>query len=130
MQPPRRVYFRAQYRIGVLNGQVVDRRIDQRVTLRLVTDLFWPTIATGVVPIRDGPTPATLGSAWLHLPLTWGLLLGAIPIALWFYAAAKALLPRDPEPEAAVESQASREPLALPFPNDELRPSPELAASR
>ncbi|HEY8326446.1 MAG: hypothetical protein ACHQ1E_11085 [Ktedonobacterales bacterium] len=92
-----------------------------------LTDLFWPTISTGFVPIRDGPTPDTLGSAWLHLPLTWSLLLGAIPIALWFYAAARALLRRDPGPEVATQSDAS---LALPYPNDELRPLPELAASR
>lgn len=92
-----------------------------------VTDLFWPSLSTGVVPVRDGPTPSTLGAAWLHLPMTWSLLLGAIPIALWFYAAARALLRRDPAMEAASDSAT---PLALPFSGDEPRPAPELAASR
>ncbi len=92
-----------------------------------VTDLYWPTLSTGVVPARNGPSVPNLGTLWLHLPTTWSVALAAIPIALWFYAAAKALLRRDLAPEASAEalsvSDASRS-------GDEPRPTVELAASR
>ncbi|HEY7975066.1 MAG TPA: hypothetical protein VID72_06970 [Ktedonobacterales bacterium] len=92
-----------------------------------LTDLYWPTLSTGIVPVRDGPTPPSLGSLWLHLPATWSLALAAIPLALWFYAAAKALLRRDIAPEVVPVDVA---PASARLPGDEPRPAPELAASR
>jgi hypothetical protein len=92
-----------------------------------VTDLFWPTLSTGVVPIRDGPTPPSLGTLWLHLPATWSIALAAIPIALFFYAAAKALLHSEIAPEPVPADVA---PASARVPGDEPRPTPELAATR
>ena len=92
-----------------------------------VTDLYWPTLSTGVVPARNGPAVPSLGTLWLHLPPTWSVALAAIPIALWFYAAARAVLRRDVAPEASTEvvsiPGASRS-------GDESSPRIELAASR
>jgi hypothetical protein len=94
-----------------------------------VTDLYWPMLSTGVVPVRDGPTPPNLGNLWLHLPMTWSIALGAIPIALWFYAAAKAMLRRDAHPEA---SMLEVDPITTSATQsgEKPHPAPELAASR
>ena len=94
-----------------------------------VTDLYWPIISTGVVPVRDGPTPPNLGTMWLHLPPTWSIALAAIPIALWFYAAAKALLRRDTGRTEDAAAQATPASSATQ-PGEEPHPTPELAASR
>lgn len=92
-----------------------------------ITDLFWPTISTGVVPARNGPTPPNLGTMWLHLPATWSIALAAIPLALWFYGAAKALLRHTP---AAQSQSVASAPMSVSLHGDEPRPAAELAASR
>ncbi len=94
-----------------------------------VSDLYWPTLSTGVVPSHNGPTPPSLGTLWLHLPATWSIALAAIPLAFWFYAAARALLAREAPPAPPTEAIAA--PTAgASQPDDEPRPTPELAASR
>lgn len=74
-----------------------------------VSDLYWPTISTGIVAHRNGPPVTNLGSLWLHLPSTWSLALAAIPLALWFYAAARAILRQTPAPQPP-SAEAARRP--------------------
>lgn len=92
-----------------------------------VTDLYLPILSTGVVPVRDGPTPPTLATMWLHLPLNLSLYLAALPIIAWFWAAARALLARDAGPGGANEANP---PASDSKPSDEPRLAPELATSR
>lgn len=96
-----------------------------------VTDLFWPTIHTGVVPARNGPTPPNLGTMWLHLPATWSIALAALPLALWFYAAAKVLLRADQSLHVApADVTVDASTATAHTSGDEPRPTPELATSR
>ncbi len=100
-----------------------------------VTDLYWAILSTGHVPVRNGPDVPNLGALLLHLPATWSIWLAAIPLALWFYGAAKALLQREPAsvPPQSPQSEQSAGANALPSDitrRDEPRPAPELAGSR
>lgn len=87
------------------------------------SDLYWPTISTGVVTRANGPSVPNLGTLWLHLPPTWSLALAAIPLALWFYAATRAILrtgapqPPSEQPTASRTDQSRR---SAPRPRREL----------
>lgn len=72
-----------------------------------ITDLFWPTLKTGVVPARNGPPVPNLATHLLHVPANLSIWLAAIPIALWFYAAARALLQRETAPDVVAITAAN-----------------------
>ena len=94
-----------------------------------VTDLYWAIIRTGHVPARNGPDVPNLGTLWLHLAPTWSIWLAAIPLALWFYGAAKALLGRASGPASPQPTGVSvTSPTTVR--HDEPHPAPELAGSR
>jgi len=108
---------------------VVGVRIYHNYGAYPVTDLYWPTLSTGVVPARNGPPVPNLGTLWLHIPPTWSVALAAIPLALWFYGAAKALLRREPAPEAEATAE-SVTVAGASQPGDQPHPTPEFVGSR
>ena len=91
-----------------------------------VTDLYIPTLLSGNVPVRNGPTPPNIGALWLHIPQPWSMYIVAIALLAWFYAASRAIL-RAPAPAPAPAVPAT-EP-APASDTDELV-APQLAASR
>ncbi|HEX9035941.1 MAG TPA: hypothetical protein VF808_03030 [Ktedonobacterales bacterium] len=87
-----------------------------------LTDLFMPTLRTGIVPTRNGPTPPNLGALWLHIPLPWSIYLVAIALLAWYYAATRAILGA-PAPTHAPDAPSTTETL------DGETPDAQLAAS-
>lgn len=104
-------------------------RIDHTYGAYPISDLYWPLINSGVVPARNGPHVQNLGELWLHLPHTWSLALAAIPLALWVYAAAKAMLPVAAPALSAALSEARADD-AEPALTPAAPHSRELAATR
>lgn len=89
-----------------------------------ILDLFIPTLQSGLVPVRNGPTPPNLGNLWLHILPAQSIYVVAIAMGAWFYAAARAILaastpPREngdalPEPDAdATEKQPAPQRVAV-----------------
>ncbi len=61
-----------------------------------VTDLYIPTLMSGVVPVRNGPTPPNIGNLWLHIPFGLSIYVVAVALGAWFYAAARAIIATTP----------------------------------
>ncbi len=90
-----------------------------------VTDLYIPTLMSGIVPVRNGPTPPNIGDLWLHIPMAWSIYVVAIALGVWFYAAVRAVFPapapasEDDGGKPEADASTGAEPTA-----------PEMAASR
>lgn len=74
-----------------------------------VTDLFLPVLASGNVPIRNGPTPYNIGNLWFHIPQNLSIYVVAIAMGAWFYGAARAVLSHQAESGAVAVGKSGGE---------------------
>lgn len=87
-----------------------------------VTDLYIPTLLTSHVPLRNGPTPPTIGNLWLHIPPVASMYVVAVALLAWYYAALRAVFPTRARPAARATDTSAR-------PQRERTPAPHMGSA-